>query len=921
MAGKQALTYVEMDVDFYRATDFGETPVGITPSDWSVRVKSSPTTTILSVNTDYNSNGLALHANNTTGANNSPWVWNKVPDMINQSATMSFVMANSSVDQPQLNLRTSGFGGNNTANGYMIRWTAANIELREYTNAGGTSLLNTAPHGITWTANTPVHLRLNVSQANSTTALLSGYVWTGNVLSVPEDISISLTHTANLNPGKSGFDIPNASNSKMDVFYFQTKELDDSSVEQTYRFCIPNGYQPIDIECIPSIRSVNFTPQTVSLGKNLGQRAVVTTSFKDHRHTFDGETYAHGTFWGKWRGRYGQRLRGKDLRLIRGNVGEAIGSMETHHYSIESVNGPSVDGTYTVTAKDIFKFADGDRAQAPVMSKGYLETPIAANTTTATLLPAGIGNLEYASSGYVAIGGKEICSFTRTSDTLTLTRGQLGTTAQAHEDEDRVQTVLIYEAQDPSTIIQDLLVTYTGVSNSFITLSDWTNETETYYGRMLAATISDPVSVQTLLSEIIEQAGLSLWWDDINQQVRLRVLRKIPETASVYTENNILRGSLSTQEQPNSRISQVWTYYGQRNSLEPIDNIDNYRSIEVTLDLDSEDDYGGAAIKKIYSRWIPAFGKIVAERTNGIQLARFVDPPRKFNFSIHRTDPITPVLGGGYRLEWEENQDDIGNMVSAPLQVTRLNPLPDRYELQAEEMLFREDLIPELPDLIERKIFIDTDINNINLRQLHDTIYPEPTGTESPEIDIRFRILSDVVVGSTNILNPAVDVGDWPIGITILIENYGIISGMGGQGGSGDFSSPRDDGFDGGLAFKTEVNIDLDNQGTIQGGGGGGAGYGGSGHGTGGGGAGRLGGPKGVNAVHGDGYPGQPGSLTVGGEGGGYSSFQAGDGGNPGQAGDPNSGAGQGGAAGVAIDGDSLINYVNAGTILGAQIN
>src|SRR5690606_15161099 len=183
--------------------------------------------------------------------------------------------------------------------------------------------------------------------------------------------------------------------------------------DKTWRFAEDTGNVPASFDAIPSILSVNYEPAIVSLGNDLGQRARLTVTFRDHRHIFAGEPFEQGTFWGKWRGRYGTKLRGRPLRLIRGLVGQSLEEMDTRHFVIESTDGPTPDGKYTIVATDILKFADGDRALAPRASNGFLVSAIDEDDTEAILSPAGIGDLEYPSSGYVAIGGKEICAFTR----------------------------------------------------------------------------------------------------------------------------------------------------------------------------------------------------------------------------------------------------------------------------------------------------------------------------------------------------------------------------------------------------------------------------------------------------------------------------------------------------------------------------
>lgn len=452
---------------------------------------------------------------------------------------------------------------------------------------------------------------------------------------------------------------------------------------QTFRWCMPAHYLDRTIEAIDSITGISFTPARVSLGVDLGQRASLSVTFKDHKHIFAGEPYDQGTFFGKWRGRYGIKLRGRPLRLIRGYLGQAIADMDIRHYVIENTSGPTLDAVYTIEAKDVLKFADDDRAQAPLLSNGSLAGSINNSTTSATLSPAGIGDLEYPASGYVNIGGKEVCAFTRSGNALTITRGQFGSVAQEHSSGDRVQLVLRYDGDDVADIISDLLINYAGVPAEYITLADWTAETSAYLGVIYAATLTEPISVKTLISELIEQAALALYWDDRAQQIRLVVLREISTDAAVFNEENIIDGSLRVQEQPLKRISRIWTFYGQRDPTDTAANEDNYRRAQLDLDLAKEADYGSAEIRKIQARWIET--ETAASRLNTIQMGRFRDPPRVFSFDVHAGTVVT--LAAGYTLEWWGNQDETGVEVPAQIQVTQVAIHADRVHIEAEEML------------------------------------------------------------------------------------------------------------------------------------------------------------------------------------------------------------------------------------------
>ncbi len=936
--------------------------------------------------------------------------------------------------------------------------------------------------------------------------------------------------------------------------------------EVTLRFAKPVSYLPADIDIVaPSISEVSFTPATISLGENLGTRATLNVVFKDHKDAdtapgldpyFDErayDPYQQGSFWGKFRARQ-PFLRGRAIRWITGLEGQAIGDMETRHFVIESYDGPTPDGKYTLVAKDPLKLVDGDRSQAPFMNTGYLSAPITNVATTATLSPAGIGDEEYPLEGHVTLGGREVASFTRwvldsyrndsktqvmlhfdgangsivftdvngagnsntwtasstqalttasskfgsaslnqgsltggistpakaafdvgtgdftidffwnnngssdthwaalagygnssvsnatwswlidrhnsgvlyfsissgssvsfaggttnlntgnvwhhiaivrsagvikgyvdgiqefsfafaaappastgplkihagvsnsgvqnsnldhfrydvgiarwtsnftppaapyptgdlklsTGDTLTLTaRGQMNTVAASAAAQDRVQLVLEYTSEDPADIIYDLMVNYAGVPAEWINLNDWQNETGTFLARLYSASICEPTSVATLISEIIQQCCLVVWWDDVAQKIRLQVLRGIVTDAARFSPENTLAGTLTVKEQPDKRVSRVQVYFGRINPLKQLSDLDNYRSNSLSIDADAEEDYGAPVIKTILSRWIPALGRTVADRLGVIQLARFRDPPRRVTFDVQRYAGTDVALGGGYRVASQSLQDASGAQVDLPVQVTRLNAPADRFKAEAEEVRFASELVDTT-----RYIVVDTNTTNINLRAAHDSLYSPP---QSGDVVV-FRVNAGVRLTSTSAALPSLDIGSWPSGVDITVIVEGVIQAAGGRGGDGHLpgvNTGQTSGQQGGTAIYARYAFKLEVRAGSRlwsggGGGGGGASFGGNG-GGGGGGAGDVGG------VSGFGNFGQtaPGTDTTPGAAGfnGPNAYPGGIGGGPGLPGAGSVGS-LGGAAGYQIDGVSYATVtVNLGDRRGPTIN
>lgn len=210
-------------------------------------------------------------------------------------------------------------------------------------------------------------------------------------------------------------------------------------------------------------------------------------------------------------------------------------------------------------------------------------------------------------------------------------------------------------------------------------------------------------------------------------------------------------------------------------------------------------------------------------------------------------------------------------------------------------------------------------------------------------------ISSGVYISSTSVTIPALTIdGAFPSGV--VLNNNGIIVGMGGAGGNGagvfGVSTPIEGsaGQNGGTALSAHVAVSISNVGILAGGGGGGgggqAGNAGSGNapsGSGGGGgrsslaASSVGGSGGASNVGMAGGSGSNGTISSGGIGGsvfnsagiiGGVGGTGGDWGSPGAAGGlsanpPLAGPYAGGAAGAAVSGNAYITWLATGTRLG----
>ncbi len=781
--------------------------------------------------------------------------------------------------------------------------------------------------------------------ANVGATSVTGYASTANKV-----VTVDLVEVLTVNTGAAK--CFNSKNTCQSVGTFNNDPV-------TLRFGVSTSDFPDEIECVPSLKDVNFDPATLSLGENLGQRATLTAVFRDHPDSDTGpggdpylsdrdyNPWDQGSYWGKFRARH-PFVRARALRWITGFVPESFATsypngaalpddvlddQTTRHFIIDSFTGPTPKAEFTIVAKDVLKLADGDRALLPRPSTGFLSADINSVVTAAALSPAGVGNAEYPASGYINIGNKEICAFTRSADALTITRASRGTVASAHSAQDVVQVCLTWDAADPADIFEYLYATGAGVAAGYIPSADWADETGTFFDQLLTTTIATPTSVNTLLSELI-QHGFASWWRDLEETIGLQVLRGIDTSAAVFSEETYIADSLSIQEQPDKRVSQVLLYFAQINPLTSLTDEANYRSLVTLTDDEAETDYGSAAIKKIFSRWIPVGGRSIADRVAALQLARYRDPPRKINFAVLRdSNEVAPQMAQGFRLTGRTIQDDTGATTYVPIEVTRVNPGIDVVAVEAEEMLYTA------PVDEGRNVVFDFDVFNVNLRTSHDLLYPTPESGDT----VTCTVMAGVTVGSHVLASPALDIGSWPAGVTIVLDIRGTLRGKGGSGAGGanisDINGGNGDG--GGTALYTRYALSLKvSTGRIWAGGGGGGGGGSTttAPGSGGGGGRGLdpggGGSAGISGFISS-FPGQNATSTGRGFGGdgvtdnfGERSGDGGDGGDTGSPGtsgqNSTTGAlgGTGGAAGAAIDGISFVTVAEGpGDILGLTVN
>lgn len=416
----------------------------------------------------------------------------------------------------------------------------------------------------------------------------------------------------------------------------QVQEVFDKGIK-TITFGKPESDLPRDMNILPMLQSVTTAATKINPTNGnsnispLGQRAVATITFLDapysdlltdpYRADRSYIPIKNGTFWTKWLAR-NPYYQNRPIRIYEGYLGQALNDMQVRHYLIDTITGPDSNGKVSIVAKDPLKLADKQKSQAPILTTGELETDITASQTTITLVKAQLA--DYPSSGTIRIDD-ELMTYTSKANIGTvdepiiqlsgITRATDGSFADTHDTNSNVQVCLRYTDEKVWDVVYDLLTTYAQIPASYIPKTDWDTEGNVWLPQFNVSTvISQPTGVGDLLYELMEQVLFYIWWDERDQEIKLRAIRPIIGDAPILTDDfNILENSVSFSTDPKNRVSQVWVYWNQRNKAEQLDKESNYQTIELRANLDSESEnqYGEKRIRKVFARWIQNNGQAI----------------------------------------------------------------------------------------------------------------------------------------------------------------------------------------------------------------------------------------------------------------------------------------------------------------------
>lgn len=454
----------------------------------------------------------------------------------------------------------------------------------------------------------------------------------------------------------------------------------------TFNFADFTDLDNQELPPIPCTISVSTSAGEINAGANLDGRSALGVTSKVNVRMQDflwndrhGDFYLtnrtgyqagrpppdRANFWALWTAR-NKLFNDMFVRVYDGYEGQALADMRSRIYVLDAVDGPNGDGGVTLTGLDPLRLTAKGKAEFPRTSVLELYGGVDASTTTMQVfgngddLTAGFGNT--GSDRWLSIGS-ELIKYTGNTDegdgiyTLTgVVRGDLGTVAEEHSDQDKVQRAGRYVDEKFWRVLNDLLVNHTDVPASFIPLDDWDAEGDRYLPSYSTThTIVEPSPVSVMASQLAQQGLFYIWWQEYAQEIQMLAVRPPDAAPDTFTdESNLMRGTLLKRD-PTSRLSQVSVYYNQIDVFGNLDDDVNYKNRFTAV---NGDNLGETRSKAIYAPWI-------RNRTQAVQLAvrlliRYRDVPEFLTFSVDAKDR-TATLGTVLDIDTRTILDTEGN--------------------------------------------------------------------------------------------------------------------------------------------------------------------------------------------------------------------------------------------------------------------
>lgn len=460
-----------------------------------------------------------------------------------------------------------------------------------------------------------------------------------------------------------------------------------ASAPFTLRFCEARAGLPVGLGAIPILESVSQITATVNIAGSddsmsaLGRTATTTVQLRNIPHSDIGlDPYRDsrggpltGTLLGYLKAVW-PHYTGRALRVLEGRIEAGAFVVEqTRHATLSDWVGPDDTGRVVLKAKDPMSALDDDRAVLPPPSPGVLPADMTDSAMTLTLSPAGTGGA-YPAAGRAKIGA-ELVDYTRAGDVLTLTaRGVRGTKAAAHKSGDTVQDVLVIH-QMRIDDLAEMLCRVRLPAALVPKAAKWAPEVTRWAPSLkLTTDICEPTGVKKLLAELAV-LGVSIFWDDVAQEVALRVNRPLDESEifDLTDAGHLLDAAIVDRNE--KRLTEVLFFTVQLDPTKSAASADNFARVASIPDLDAMDAraFGDRHIRRIFCRWFNDGADPLVGMLGRRLLLRLNTAPAHLTGGVSTKDRAIP-LAAAVRVRSSVIEDADGNHPETMMQVISREP-------------------------------------------------------------------------------------------------------------------------------------------------------------------------------------------------------------------------------------------------------
>ena len=289
----------------------------------------------------------------------------------------------------------------------------------------------------------------------------------------------------------------------------------------------------------------------------------------------------------------------------------------------------------------------------PDSTSHYEVVPLSFNVGSGFGSQYGAVVLTYGTDEYLRIGDEVIRFGSIVGDVVSWPdgtyRAQFGTARADHKANDGVQQCLAWIDQPATNVVYDVL-SLGGIVDANLDLAGLAVEEATWFGPKahLTVCVPDPEKASDLLTDLLKDLNLMVWWHPVEQLVKFKVnAPEVGSPAMTITDDDLVRSQTSVEVLDDERLTRAAIDYDLVSATADRKLRTNYRVPDIFVEIDAESDngYGDVRDDLRQSRWLTAANSVFAKGGVERRLLAVVDAPVKVTMALDlRKEPTLGAL-------------------------------------------------------------------------------------------------------------------------------------------------------------------------------------------------------------------------------------------------------------------------------------